>query len=113
MKGNSLVDLSYDNNDSMVTCLTSGVPATSVYGECINNECPHLQLEITVDPVTLVYHNTLSLMRQTNSSYFTCITRRAERTAFATFLTKFGRGKHNNLHATMYGFDIPFFCIIT
>lgn len=92
-----MVDLIYGNNNFTLTCLTSGAPATSVYGECVNKDCPHSQLEITVEPVTLLYRNTLILESQANTSHFVCVTRRAEITSYATFLTKFGKGRNNKL----------------
>ena len=91
------MDLSIKNS-STVMCVTSGGPATSFYGECINepyyrdSTCTYSKQMVTVDPYNIMaYINTLSLDTR-NSTYYVCITRSETVTTLATVLAEFSRG---------------------
>ena len=92
-QGDSIVDITYGSNSTVLTCITTGAPATSVYGECVNNDCLRLPIKITVDPVRHLYSSTLDVTQRT-SSYYVCATKGANRTSYAMFLTKSGRGRY-------------------
>ena len=85
------MDFSYGSNSSTLTCVTTSAPATSVYGECVNNDCLRLPVKMTIDPVRRLY-NTMLDVSQRNNSYYVCTTKGADKTSYATFLTKPGRG---------------------
>ena len=99
--GNSILDLrfnySVNNYYSNVICVTSGEPATSFYGECINEPCLSLNStyyhhRVTVYPENFViFSNTLILNTRT-SGYYVCITRSENGSTLATLLTEFSRG---------------------
>ena len=86
--------MAYDTNSSKLTCVTFGAPATSINGECMDKECLRSHLKVTVDPIALLYNNTVTLsLSQTNTTYFNCITRTANGTSYATLLTMSEQGK--------------------
>ena len=87
------MDLSYGSNSSTLICVTTGAPATSVYGECVSNDCLRLPVKITVDPVRQLYNNMLNVTQRI-SSYYVCTTKAADRTSYATFLTRSERGRY-------------------
>ena len=94
------MDLSIKNN-SNVMCVTSGGPATSFYGECINERCLnsiYAHHMVNFDPENIMTYNNILNLNARHSSYYVCITRSENLTAFAALLTEFSGGKNRNFN---------------
>ena len=91
--GSSIISVSYNMTNFILSCVSSDGIATYINDDGCNRRQQFVSFSQQVlDPLTMRYNNVLKWRSQSQSNYI-CSTRNSIATSYAVLLTEFGVGK--------------------